>query len=90
MQMKSNAVALLGGVMEPLGRCLTPESARQILALRADAVAVRRIAKLAQGCDAGCLTPEERAEYQLLADVGDLVALLQARARRYLAGHAGV
>ena len=85
MQLKSNAVAMLGGVMEPLGRCLTRESAREILAVRADAVAIRRIEKLARDCDAGRLTPAARAEYQLLADVGELVALLQAKARRYLA-----
>jgi len=85
MQLKSNAVAMLSGVMEPLGRCLTRESAREILAVRADAVAIRRIEKLARDCDAGRLTPAARAEYQLLADVGELVALLQAKARRYLA-----
>jgi hypothetical protein len=35
----------------------------------------------------GALTPEERAEYQLFVEVGDLVALLQTKARRYLAEH---
>lgn len=89
MNKKSNAVAMLGGVIEPLGRCLTPESARQILALRADAAAGRRIEKLARNCDEGRLTPEEQAEYQLFAEVGDLVALIQAKARRYLAEHSG-
>jgi hypothetical protein len=79
---------MLGGVMEPLGRCLTRESAREILALRPDQAAVRRLEELARDCAAGQLTPEARAEYQLLVDVGDLVALLQAKARRYLAGHA--
>ena len=34
MASKANAVDLLGSVMGPLGRCLSAESARRILALR--------------------------------------------------------
>lgn len=79
--------ALLGGVMEPLGRCLTAESAREILALRSAEEARRRVAELADKCNAGTLTPEERAEYQLAVSVGEWVALLQAKARRFLADH---
>ena len=85
--MKSNATGLLGRVIEPLGRCLTPASAREILQLRADEAAVRRVEELASKCDAGSLSPEERAEYQVFVEVGDLVALLQAKAGRYLAEH---
>ena len=73
--------------MAPFGRCLTPATAKEILALRADASATRRVAALAAKCDKGKLTPEERAEYQLFVEVGDLVALLQAKARRYLTEH---
>ena len=57
------------------------------LGLDAAEMARRRIEQLAAKCDAGALTPEERAEYQLFVEVGDLVALLQAKARRYLAEH---
>ena len=87
MQTKTKATALLGRVIAPLGRCLTPDAAKEILSLRADEAARRRIEKLAAKCDAGKLTPEERSEYQLFVEVGDLVALLQAKARRYLARH---
>ena len=55
--------------------------------MRADASASRRLEQLAAKCDRGTLTPEERAEYHLFVEVGDLVALLQAKARRYLAEH---
>lgn len=78
---------MLGRVISPLGRCLTPQSAKEILSLRADELSGRRLESLAGKCDAGTLTPEERAEYQLFVEVGDLVALLQAKARRYLADH---
>ena len=87
MRTKTKAVALLGRVMSPFGRCLTPAAAKEILALRADAAATRRLGALAVKCDKGTLKPEERAEYQLFVEVGDLVALLQAKARRYLAEH---
>lgn len=85
MRTRTTATGLLGCVIEPLGRCLTPASAGEILSLRADEAARRRVEELASKCDAGALTPEERAEYQLFVEVGDLVAILQAKARRYLA-----
>jgi len=84
---KTPATAMLGRVIAPIARCLTPASAKTILALRADKTAKRRIGELAAKCDEGTLTPEERAEYQLFVDVGDFVALLQAKARRYLSEH---
>jgi len=76
---------LLGCVIELLGRCLTPASASEIVSLQADEAARRRVEELASKCDAGTLTPDERAEYQLFVEVGDLIAILQAKARRYLA-----
>ena len=75
---------LLSDIVEPLGRALTPSSAREILSVRASDAAQRRIGELAEGCDRGMLTPAEKAEYQLFVEVGDIVALLQTRARLYL------
>ena len=83
MRTNSTATELLGRLIAPLGRCLTPTAAKEILSLHADESARRRIEELALQCDAGALTPEERAEYQLFVEVGDLVALLQAKAERY-------
>ena len=87
MRTKATATTVLGRVIAPIGRCLTPAAAKQIISLRADKRAKRRLEQLAAKCDRGTLTPEERAEYQLFVEVGDLVALLQAKARRYLAEH---
>jgi len=89
MNGKPHATALLGGLMEPLARCFTPQSAREILAIKSDEPAQLRVAELAERSNAGSLSPEERAEYELFVEVGDLVALLQARARSYLADHPG-
>lgn len=87
MQGKANATTLLGGLMEPLGRCLNPQSAREIISIQADEAARRRLEELAAKCDAGQLSPDERAEYQLFVEVGDFIALLQAKARLYLTQH---
>lgn len=89
MSNKAVAASLLSGLMEPLGRCLTPASAREILALRPDEPARRRMEELAARSNDGALTAEERAEHQLFVEVGDLVALLQAKARHFLADHPG-
>src|SRR5438067_1109923 len=85
MRTKGTATKFLGRIIAPLGRCLTPTAAKEIVSLHADSVARRRIGVLAAKSDAGTLTPEERTEYQLFVEVGDLVAVLQAKARRYLA-----
>ena len=77
----------LGELVEPLGRALTPTSARAILADRAGEAAQHRIADLASRCNQGTLTPEEKAAYQFLVEVGDVMALLQTRARLYLSEH---
>ena len=61
----------MGRVIAPLGRCLTPAAAREVLSLHADEAATLRIEELAAKCDAGTLTPEERAEYQVIVEVGD-------------------
>lgn len=90
MRTNSTATELLGRVIAPLGRCLTQRSAKEILSLQANGAARRRIEQLAAKCDAGMLSSDERAEYQLFVEVGDLVALLQAKARRYLTEHPGV
>lgn len=87
MRTKATASDLLGRVIAPIGQCLTPAAAKQIVALRADKRAKRRLQELAAKCDDGALTPDERAEYRLFVEVGDLVALLQAKAQRYLAEH---
>lgn len=85
MKTKASAATLLKGVLESLGRCLNPQSARHIVALRATPAANRRLARLARKSDEGRLTPEEQTEYHLFLEVADFAAALQAKARRHLA-----
>jgi hypothetical protein len=78
------SVSVLDRLLDPLSRCLTPESARTLVELRADAVAQARIAELAARCNEGQLTPEERREYETYVHVGNVIAILQAKARLLL------
>lgn len=72
---------VLDRLLDPVSRCLTLESARALVALRADALAQARIAELAEKCNEGTLTPEERSEYDTCVRVGSIIAILQAKAR---------
>jgi hypothetical protein len=76
--------SVLERLLDPISRCLTPESARALVALRADAVAQARIAQLAGECNEGRLEEEERREYETNVHVGNVVAILQAKARLLL------
>ena len=75
------SASVLDRLLEPVTRCLTPESARALVELRADADAQARIAELAEKCNEGQLTAEERREYETYVHVGNLIAILQAKAR---------
>ena len=71
-------------MVDPIGKALTPDAARAILAVRADDETQDRIDELAYRCTEGRLSPEERAEYQEFVSLFNLLALLQSRARSVL------
>jgi hypothetical protein len=75
---------LLDRLLDPVGRALSPEAARQLVALRADADAQAKIDDLADRANDGTLTPEERAEYESLITAANIIAVLQAKARNVL------
>ena len=78
--------AVLDRVLGAVGECLDRESAEALLRLRADAEMQGRIETLADKCTEGSLSTEERDEYETLINVGNFVSILQAKARRLLAG----
>jgi hypothetical protein len=82
--MSGDNVSVLERLLDPATRCLTPESARALVALRADAVTQARIAELAERCNEGRLGTEDRREYETYVQVGNLIAILQAKARLLL------
>jgi hypothetical protein len=82
-----NAVAdtIFDRVFEPLGRCLTPASARKLVALRADPTVQAHIDRLAAKANEGELTDDERREYESYVRAIQFVTVLQSKARRLLA-----
>jgi hypothetical protein len=52
--------------------------------LRADAATQARLDDFASRNTSGQLTPAERAEYEVLVAAGNLIAVLQAKARSVL------
>ena len=72
---------ILDRLLDPFGRALTPEAARQLLAIRADAEIQALMEHLADRANEGLLTPEEREDYEALLSVANLIGILKAKAR---------
>jgi hypothetical protein len=72
-------------VLEPVVRCFTPDVARQIASLRASSSLQARLDELAGKANEGELTDDERQQYEAYVEALDLVAILQAMARKILA-----
>jgi hypothetical protein len=76
----------LDRILDPVGRCLSHEVARALVALRTDPDVQTRLDQLAESSTEGTLTDQDRAEYETLVRAIDFVAILQSKARRLLAG----
>jgi hypothetical protein len=82
--MKTPDTPVLDRLLDPLGRILTPEVARNLINLRFDPKAQTRIDKLARRCNEGRLSEEERREYEVYVHAIDFIAILQSKARALL------
>lgn len=71
----------LARILDPVSRCLTPEVARALVALRMDPETNERLEDLAEKSTAGELSPAERAEYEAYVSAIDFVSVLQSKAR---------
>ena len=72
-------------MLEPLSRCFGLETARALVGLRVSGRTQARVHELAEKCNEGRLTPDERAEYEAYVQASTLIGILQAKARRALA-----
>lgn len=72
-----------------LGDCLTPESARRLLALKADSKLQERLDDFAERHSRGLLTPEEQAEYGRYVSFSTFIAILKSKARQLLDSASG-
>jgi hypothetical protein len=76
---------VLDRLLDPVSSSLNEAAARKLIGLKADRKAQRRVDELARKCNEGELTPEERNEYETYVIAGELIAILQAKARLVLA-----
>ena len=83
--MSHAAFQLLENSLHPMAECLTPQSARRIVAMKASEEVQQRIDELADKCNEGELSADERAEYEMFVWVGQYISGLQASARKMLA-----
>ena len=81
----AKTASALDRLVGALGECLTPDSARRILALKADRMLQVRVDYLVGRCREGLLTPQERAEYGDYVSFSTFVAILKSKARQLLA-----
>jgi hypothetical protein len=72
-------------LLEPVARALNIDAASQLISLRADDVTQARMDDLANRCREGLLSESERAEYESLVTAGEMISILQAKARITLA-----
>ena len=84
-QVQHTTNSVLSQLLEPVGRMMPVKFAEELATLRADPEAQARIDELAEKCNEGELTVEERAEYEAYVDAIDVISLLQAKARAVLA-----
>ena len=76
--------AVLERLLDPVSRSLNVEAAQKLVHLKADGKTQARVDELARKCNEGELTPAERSEYEQYVTVGNLIAILQAKARLLL------
>jgi hypothetical protein len=81
---RAKSSPILDRLVAPLGDCLTPESARRILALRADPELQAYVSEMANRHSEGRLTPAEQAEYGRYVSFSTFVAILKSKARQLL------
>lgn len=79
------ATSYLERLLDPMTEALTPEVARAITNFRADPVTLARVEYLRGRANDGTLTADEDAEYKDFVEAVDVVSILQAKARRFLA-----
>jgi len=83
-QTESPSVKALDRLLDPLRDILTPEVAQGLASLRADAATQARLDELAEKNSSATISADERAEYDALVDAGNVIAVLQAKARSVL------
>jgi hypothetical protein len=72
-------------LLDPLTEAFTPKVAEALLALRADSDLEAHIGELRRKANDGTLTQAEDADYKDFVEAVDVISVMQAKARRFLA-----
>jgi hypothetical protein len=86
---RAKSTPVLDRLISSLGDCLTPESARRILVLKADPEFQAQVDDLADRHTEGRLGPQEQAEYGSYVSFSTFVAILKSKARQLLSASPG-
>ena len=78
-------ISYLDRFLEPMTEAFTPQVARKIADLRADAETQARVDELAAKANDGTLGPDEDTEYRGYVEAADIMGIIQSKARRFLA-----
>jgi hypothetical protein len=85
----AKSAPVLDKLVAQLSDCLTPESARRVIALKADPTLQARVEELAERHSRGELTADEHAEYGRYVSFSTFVAILKSKARQLMAQSPG-
>ncbi|ETX06445.1 MAG: hypothetical protein ETSY2_17090 [Candidatus Entotheonella gemina] len=75
---------LLDSLLEPFEECLTLEVAEKLVKLRANPAIIAKVEELAEKCNEGQLTADERDEYESYIHVNNVMIMMKAKARKFL------
>ena len=74
---------LLDSLLEPFGECLTLEVAEKLVKLRANPEIIAKVEELAEKCNEGQPTADERDEHESYIHVNN-VMMMKAKVRKVL------
>ena len=80
-------IAVLDEILEPVTNAFSRDVAQALVNIKAGEAAQTRIADLAEKCNEGRLTTAEQAEYESYVQAVDMISVLQAKARAWMAQH---
>lgn len=80
-----STVSYLDRFLEPVTEAFTPELARVLVDLRADAELQAEVEVLREKANMGTLSPDEEVAYRDFVEAVDVISIIQSKARRFLA-----
>jgi len=72
-------------ILEPMAESFSVEFARSLAELRASPELQQRMDELAEKANEGKLSEAEEADYKSFIDTSTILAIMQAKARRFIA-----